>query len=99
MLLELVLKPEDIKDKTLFYGRGCEFCNNTGYRGRMGLYEIMIIDDNLRRMIMDNASTAELRAAAKKNGTRSLREAGLLAIYDGVTTIEEVAKETLFDDA
>ena len=76
MLFELSLQPEDVKGKTFFYGRGCEFCNNTGYRGRMGLYEIMIVDDNMRRLIMDNASTAELRALAKKNGTRTLREVG-----------------------
>lgn len=98
MLMELGLTPEDVADTTLYYGRGCDHCNNTGYRGRVGLYELMVLDDDLREMIMQSASTNVLRTEAQKRGMRTLREAGLLCIFDGITTIEEVVKETLVDE-
>jgi len=98
MLMELNLTPDDVKGKKFYYGEGCEFCNNTGYRGRMGIYEIMVIDDELRDMIVHQASPQLLRTEARKRGMRTLREAGLLAIYDGVTTIEEVVKETSVEE-
>ncbi len=94
-LMELSLLPEDVGDKTFYYGKGCDQCNNTGYRGRMGLYEIMSFNDELRDLVMNNASTAVLREAARRNGMHTLRENGLSAIYDGVTTIDEVVRETL----
>ncbi len=94
-LMELSLLPEDVGDKTFYYGKGCEHCNNTGYRGRLGLYEIMAFNDELRDLVMNNASTAVLREAAKRAGMHTLRENGLAAIYDGVTTIDEVVRETL----
>jgi type IV pilus assembly protein PilB len=97
-LMELELRPEDVAGKKFFYGKGCSTCNNTGYRGRMGLYEIMILDDDMRDQIIQHASTQVLRLEAKKRGMRSLRQCGLLAIYDGVTTIEEVVRETLTED-
>ncbi len=94
-LFELNLKPEDVKGRTFFYGKGCEYCNHTGYRGRRGIFEIMLLDDDLRELIMKHASTNVLRKEARKRGMRSLRESGLLTIYDGITTIEEVVRETL----
>ncbi len=98
LLMELGLTKEDLGDRTLYYGRGCDYCNNTGYRGRIALYEILVMDDAIRDLVMRHASTAVVRVQAKKNGMRSLRDSGLLAIYDGTTTIEEVVKETLTDD-
>lgn len=98
MLLELELRPEDVEGRKFFYGRGCDYCNNTGYRGRMGLFEFMVLDDDLRELIMKHASTNILRAEARRRGMRTLREAGLLAIYDGVTTIEEVVRETIMEE-
>ncbi len=98
MLLELGLTPEDVGDRVLYYGRGCDYCNGTGYRGRLGLYEIMVMDDHLRELIMRHASSSLLRQEATKRGMRTLRESGLLAIYDGLTTIEEVVKETVFEE-
>ncbi len=98
LLMELNLTPDDIGDRTLYYGKGCDFCNNTGYRGRTALFEIMVMDDTLRDLIMRRASTNVLRAEAMKRGMRTLRESGLRAIYDGVTTIEEVVKETITED-
>lgn len=98
MLMELGLKPEDVKGKKFYYGRGCDRCNNTGHRGRTGLYELVIINDDLRDMISAGASTDELRAACLRNGMIGLREFGLRALYDGLTTIEEVVRETVLDN-
>ena len=71
-LLELSLKPEDVQGKKFYYGKGCKKCNNTGYRGRVGLFEIMIFNDEIRELIMNNASTNVLRNAAVKSGMRLL---------------------------
>ena len=93
--MELELTPEEVGDKVFYYGKGCDNCNNTGYRGRTGIYEIMTFNDEIRDLIMNSASTAVLREAAIRNGMRTLRQNGLAAIYDGITTIEEVARETI----
>ncbi len=94
-LMELGLTPEDIKDKKFYYGRGCSNCNKTGYRGRTGIFEIMLFNDEMRDLVMSQASTNVLRAAAQKAGMRLLRNNGLAAIYDGITTVDEVLKETI----
>jgi type IV pilus assembly protein PilB len=93
--MELGLSPDDIKGKQFYYGAGCSRCNNTGYKGRTGLYEIMTFNDEIRDLIMNHASSNVLRTASQKAGMRLLRDAGLSAIYDGVTTIDEVVKETM----
>jgi type IV pilus assembly protein PilB len=98
-LMELQLTPEDVKGKKLYYGRGCEKCNNTGYRGRTGIFEIMLFNDEIRDLVMQQASANVLRAAAQKAGMRLLRDNGLAAIYDGITTIDEVIKETITESA
>ncbi len=97
-LLQLNIDPQEIGDRSFFYGKGCDYCNNTGYRGRMGIYEIMVLDDPLRELIMRQASASVLRRESVKRGMRTLRESGLLAIYDGITTIDEVVKETIMED-
>ena len=99
MLMELGLTPDDVGGKKFHYGKGCEDCNGTGYRGRLGIYEIMTLNDEIRDLIMNRASTGVLRAAARKNGMVLLRENGLEAIYKGITTIEEVVKETIAAEA
>ncbi len=98
-LMELELKPEDVQGRVFYYGKGCDACNNTGYKGRQGLYEIMVLDDEMKDMIVRHASTQILRIESKKRGMRTLRQCGLLAIYDGVTTIEEVVRETIMEEA
>ena len=98
MLMELDITPEEVGDRPLCYGRGCDYCNNTGYRGRVGIYETMVLDDHLRELIMRHASSALLRQEAVKRGMRTLREVGLMSIFDGLTTIEEVVKETVFEE-
>jgi type IV pilus assembly protein PilB len=95
MLMELELTSEQVGGKKFYYGKGCDQCNNTGYRGRTGIYEIMTFNDEIRDLIMNHASTAVLREASKRAGMKTLRENGLLAIYDGITTIDEVARETI----
>lgn len=94
-LMELNLTRSDVEGRTFFYGTGCKACNNSGYKGRVALFEMLVMSDRLRDMIMSAASTQELSRAAREEGMRTLRESGLLHIYDGVTTIEEVVKETI----
>jgi len=93
-LMELKLTPEEVKGKKFYYGRGCNKCNTTGYRGRIGIFEIMTFNDEMRDLVMQQASTSVLRAAGQKAGMKLLRDTGLAAIYDGITTIDEVIKET-----
>lgn len=97
-LMELSLLPADVEGRTFFRGRGCGNCMKTGYKGRMAIYEIMTLDDTLREMIMSQASTAVLRDESRRRGMRTLRESGLLAIYEGQSTIEEVVRETIAED-
>ena len=97
-LMELQLVPDDVRGKKFYYGRGCSKCNGTGYRGRIGIFEIMVFNDEIRDLIMHQASTAVLRAAGQKAGMRLLRDNGLVAIYDGITTIDEVVKETMMEE-
>lgn len=97
-LFMLNLKPEDLDGRQLFRGVGCDYCNQSGYKGRMGLFEIMMFDDEIRDLIMKQASTQLLRAEARKRGMRTLRQGGLMALYDGQTTIDEVVKETMIED-
>ena len=97
-LMELRLAPDDVKGKKFFYGRGCSRCNGTGYRGRTGIFEIMVFNDEIRDLIMNQASTNVLRAAAQKAGMKLLRENGMATIYDGVTTIDEIVKETMMEE-
>ncbi|MHC4160229.1 MAG: GspE/PulE family protein [Planctomycetota bacterium] len=94
-LMELALTPEDVRDKKIYYGKGCHRCNNTGYRGRTAIFEIMTFNDEIRDLIMNHASTSVLREAGQKTGMKLLRDNGLAAIYDGVTTMDEVVKETV----
>ncbi len=94
-LLELELRPEDVEGRTFYYGRGCDKCNGIGYKGRTAIFEIMLMTEELRQLIMENPPVDTLRAVARKGGMRMLRDSGLLAIYDGITTIEEVVRETI----
>jgi type IV pilus assembly protein PilB len=98
MLMELNLRPADVVGKTFYYGRGCDRCNNSGHKGRQGLYELVVMNDELRDMVSNGASTDQLRASCVKNGMSTLREAGLRAIFEGKTTIDEVVRETVTDD-
>src|SRR3989338_6235334 len=82
-LLELNLTKTDVKAKKFFRGKGCNNCNNIGYRGRMGIYEIMVLNNEIRKLITEQANTNVIRTAAKRNGMHTLRDSGLIATYDG----------------
>ena len=94
VLASLGLGIHDIGDKNFFYGKGCESCNNTGYKGRKGIYELLKISDPIREMINERAPGVLLRQKAIELGMTTPREDGLRSIYDGLTTIEEVVKYT-----
>jgi type IV pilus assembly protein PilB len=98
LIMELNLTPEQVAGKKFYYGRGCERCNNTGFKGRSGLFELLVMSDPIRDLIANNASTEAIRQAARKMGMTTLREAGLRALFNGITTIEEVVRETAFEE-
>ena len=95
VIMELGLTAEQAAAQKWFYGKGCDKCNNTGYKGRMGIYELALMNDNLREMVAAEVSLDEFRNACRKYGMRTLRESGLQAINLGQTTIEEVVRETM----
>jgi type IV pilus assembly protein PilB len=90
----LNLSPHDLGDKVFYYGRGCSNCNDTGYRGRKGIFELLIVNDAIRGLINERAPTVVLRQKAVELGMVTLREDGLRGIFEGDTTIEEVVKYT-----
>jgi type IV pilus assembly protein PilB len=98
MLMELNLRPADVVGKKFYFGRGCDRCNNTGHRGRMGIFELVVMNDDLRDLITGGASTDQLRSACRKHGMVTLRDSGLKAIFSGKTTIEEVVRETVLEE-
>lgn len=97
-LMEVGLTPDMVTGRKFYYGRGCGACNNTGYRGRTAIFELMELNDTMRNLIVKRVSTGMLREAAIAAGMKPLRTSGLAALFDGVTTIEEVAKETIFQE-
>jgi type IV pilus assembly protein PilB len=98
LLMELNLTPDMVRGKDFFYGKGCDRCNNTGHRGRFGLHELLVMTDDMRDLISSGASTDALRNAAKKMGMHTLRDSGMRALHKGLTTIEEVVRETVLED-
>ncbi len=97
ILAQLGYTAAEVADKHFFRGKGCDHCNNSGYRGRVGLFELMILNDHLREMIMQNASTDDMREQAREYGMVTLRDAGLYNMFEGITTPEEVIRETIVD--
>jgi type IV pilus assembly protein PilB len=94
LLSQLGLSPYDIGDKTFYFGKGCSECNQTGYKGRKGLYELLKVTDPIRAMINEKAPGVVIRQKAMELGMATLRADGLRCIFDGITTIEEVLKYT-----
>jgi len=97
VLADLELTTDQTIGKKFYRGRGCEKCNRTGYKGRLGLFELLIMNDELRDMVMRNASTEDLREAARRNGMVTLRESGMEGVFGGLTTAEEVIRETILE--
>ncbi len=98
LLMELQLPIQQARKYKFYYGKGCPRCNNGGYKGRTGIYELMTIDDDIRDMISNNSSVDDMRNLARGQGMTTLRESGLKLIFDGVSTIDEVVRETVMED-
>ena len=94
-LLDAGFTPEQLKTAKVSKGKGCSACNSSGYKGRAGLYEVMVIDDDIRELILVGASAVELKKKAMEHGMITLRGSGLRKVADGMTTLEEVARETV----
>ncbi len=95
MLIQVGFAPDEVKSVKIKRGRGCERCNNTGYKGRVGLFEVLLFTDEIRDMILSGASSIELKRKAIEEGMVSLRMSGLQKIREGATTLEEVLRETV----
>jgi type IV pilus assembly protein PilB len=97
LLLGLGVRREEIEGFTVYKGKGCSICSNTGYKGRIGLYEVMPLWDELKELILSRASTLEVKKEAIRSGMKTLRMAGIQKIAEGMTTIEEVLRTTMDD--
>ncbi len=95
LLMELGDDADLVRRSQLSYGKGCDQCFHTGYRGRIAIFEIMNLDDSIRRAVLSGAPASAIRSLARNAGMRTLRESGLIAVTGGVTTVEEVLRETM----
>jgi len=91
------LTDDKLKDATLFKGAGCRACNNTGYRGRVGIFELMAVDEDVQKLIYKRVPSTEIRKLARQSGMKTLREDGMLKVLSGMTTLEEVMRVTAKD--
>ncbi len=96
-LIDIGFTPEEVKDLVVYKGEGCDVCNGTGYKGRIGLFEVLPITEEISEMILIGASARELKRKAIEQGMITLRKSGLIKIKNGITTIEEVLRETIKD--
>ncbi|HXW91937.1 MAG TPA: type IV-A pilus assembly ATPase PilB [Terriglobales bacterium] len=94
-LMDEGFTPEEAKTVKIQKGKGCAICNNTGFKGRAGLYEVMEVDDEIKELVLVGASAVELKKKAIERGMITLRRSGLIKVAAGVTTLEEVARETI----
>ncbi len=97
-LRRLGLDPEQEKEVRLYRGRGCDFCRATGYKGRLGVFELMLMNDRLRSLVISNAGVDALREAAQQDGMRTLRQDGVQKVLEGITTIEELLRVVFVTD-
>jgi type IV pilus assembly protein PilB len=97
-LVEMGMTPEEAKSTKGYKGKGCERCSGTGYKGRIALYEVMPLGEDLKELILEGGSSGELKRAAREAGMKTLRESGLHKIREGITTAEEVLRVTAADD-
>jgi len=97
LLIDLGVPPDEVKSFSTFKGKGCPICSNTGYKGRVGLYEVMPMKEEVKELILARASTSEVKKEAMRLGMKTLRQSGIMKIREGVTTIEEVLRATVDD--
>ena len=97
LLIDLGIPPDEVKTFPVFKGKGCPICSNTGYKGRLGLYEVMSMKEEIKELILSRASTSEIKKEAIRLGMKTLRQSGIHKIRAGATTIDEVLRATMED--
>lgn len=97
LLIDLGVAPDEVKSFPVYKGKGCSICDNTGYKGRIGLYEAMVMKEEIKELILSRASTSEIKKEAMRLGMKTLRQSGIIKIREGMTTIEEVLRTTIDD--
>ena len=97
LLIDLGIPPDEVRSLQVYKGKGCSICNNTGYKGRVGLYEVMPMKEEIKELILSRASNSEIKKEAIRLGMKTLRQSGIMKIKEGVTTIEEVLRSTIED--
>ena len=97
LLIDLGVAPDEVKSFPTYKGKGCPICSNTGYKGRVGLYEVMSMKEEVKELVLSRASTSEVKKEAMRLGMKTLRQSGIMKIREGVTTIEEVLRATVED--
>ncbi len=97
LLIDLGVPPDEVKSFQVYKGKGCSLCNNTGYKGRLGLYEVMPMKEEVKELVLSRSSTSEVKKEAIRLGMKTLRQSGIAKIKEGVTTIEEVLRSTIDD--
>jgi type IV pilus assembly protein PilB len=96
-LIELEVPEEEVSDFTCHHGKGCDKCSDTGYKGRVALYEVMPISEELKELILNGDSASEIKKTAKRLGMKTLRQSGITKLKEGITTVEEVLRTTMAD--
>jgi type II secretory ATPase GspE/PulE/Tfp pilus assembly ATPase PilB-like protein len=94
ILKQLDLKKQDLKNKKIYTARGCKECNNTGYKGRIGLFEVLILTDEIKDLIIQGSAVSEIKDLARTQGMKLLRQDGIEKVFQGITSFEEVIRET-----
>jgi len=97
LLIDLGIPPDEVRSIQVYKGKGCSICNNTGYKGRLGLYEVMPMKEEVKELVLSRASSSEIKKEAIRLGMKTLRQSGVSKIKDGVTTIEEILRSTIED--
>ena len=97
LLIDLGVSPDEVKSFPVYRGKGCPICNGTGYKGRVGLYEVMPMKEELKELVLARVSTSEIKKEAIRLGMKTLRHSGILKVKEGVTTIEEILRTTMDD--
>ena len=96
-LIDIGVAPDEASECKIYKGKGCNTCAGTGYKGRVALYEVMKINDEIKELILNGASTAELKREAMRHGMKTLRQSGITKLKEGITTIEEILRSSAAD--
>jgi type IV pilus assembly protein PilB len=97
-LIDAGVPPEKAPEYVCFKGAGCPKCNNTGYRGRVGFFQVLPMLEEIRELILNGANTAEIKRESMRLGIRTMRQSGLAKLQEGITSLEEVLRVTVADD-